>query len=273
MPNVPTTLGVWRMPAVMEKSASSAHPLASQTAQTLGSELAQERPRFSNGPDLLATLEAEIIPRLMMAHRGSRSACEQTRPPPTQDEIVQLAHIAACHDLTRALSFVETMCRDGLSLEVILLDLVAQSARLLGAQWQDDLRTFTEVCAGLGTLHQVLHVLGPSFAPALPHQGLVVLTVAPGEEHTLGVHLMGEFLRRDGWGVQVDSAMDRDDLLQVVSTQKVEMLGISVSNDFLLPKLPDLLSTARKVSKNPDMLIMLGGALDLRAFATPRWWA
>jgi pimeloyl-ACP methyl ester carboxylesterase len=129
MPNVLTTLGVWRMPAVMEKSASSAHPLASQTAQTLGSELAQERPRFSNGPDLLATLEAEIIPRLMMAHRGSRSACEQTRPPPTQDEIVQLAHIAACHDLTRALSFVETMCRDGLSLEVILLDLVAQSAR------------------------------------------------------------------------------------------------------------------------------------------------
>ena len=44
------------------------------------------------------------------------------------------------------------MNRQGLSLEVVMLDLVAPAARLLGEQWKEDLRGFTEVSAGLGML-------------------------------------------------------------------------------------------------------------------------
>jgi methanogenic corrinoid protein MtbC1 len=206
----------------------------------------------------------------MMAHRTdplSTGRCAETRLPPTADEVFEFARIAACHDLTGALGSVEVLCRQGLSLEQILLDLVAPAARLLGEQWQDDLRSFTEVSAGLGTLQQVVHILGPSFAPALPHRGLVVLVAAPGEQHTLGLYLVGEFLRRAGWGVQIIPTMTEPEILKLVSSERVEMLGISVSNEDLLGPLASLISAVRESSRNASLTVMLGGSLDLGDFA------
>ncbi len=221
-------------------------------------------------PDLLATIEAEIVPRLMLAHRvdpQAPAACADSRLPPTEEEVAEFARIAACHDLAGALASVETMCRAGLSLESVLLDLVAPAARLLGEHWKADLRTFTEVSAGLGTLQQVVHVLGPSFAPALPHRGLVVLVAAPGEKHTLGLYLAGEFLRRAGWGVQVDPSIPEADLVRLVAAERVEMVGITVSNSELLKPLASTIAAIRRASVNPNLTVMLGGSIELKEFA------
>lgn len=219
--------------------------------------------------DLLATIESEIIPRLMLAHRVDVRAapCSDSRLPPSDDEVYEFARIAACHDLPGALSFVEALCRQGLALESILIDLVAPAARLLGEQWKADLRSFTEVSAGLGTLQQVVHVLGPSFAPGLPHRGLVVLVVAPGEQHTLGLYVVGEFLRRAGWGVQVAPSMTAAELVKLVASERVEMLGISVSNTELLEPLADVIAAVKGASRNANLTIMLGGSLDLDEYA------
>jgi methanogenic corrinoid protein MtbC1 len=222
-------------------------------------------------PDLLATIESEIIPRLMLAHRVeplAQNVCADTRLPPTEEEIFEFARIAACHDLASALAYVESMSRQGLAIEAVLLDLVAPAARLLGEHWKADLRSFTEVSAGLGTLQQVVHVLGPSFAPVLPHRGLVVLAAAPGEQHTLGLYLVGEFMRRAGWGVQVAPTMSEADLVRVVSTERVEMLGFTVSNTQLLKPLAATIAAVRKNSRDPGLAIMLGGALDLAEFCS-----
>ena len=219
---------------------------------------------------LLKTIESEIVPRLMLALRdepSTVSACAESRLPPTAEEVAEFARIATCHDLAGALGFVETICRQGLSLESVLIDLIGPTARLLGQQWEDDHRSFSEVSAGLGTLQQVVHVLGPSFAPSLPHRGLVVLTAPPGEQHTLGLHLAGEFLRRAGWGVQINPNMTQDEVIQLVASERVVMLGITVSNDELLESLAALIAAARKASCNQNLAVMLGGPLDLREFA------
>ena len=179
----------------------------------------------------------------------------------------EFARIATCHDLTAALGFVESMCRQGLSLEAVLLELIGSTAQLLGEQWKTDLRSFTEVSAGLGTLQQVVHILGPSFAPMLPHRGLVVLVAAPGEQHTLGLYLVGEFLRRAGWGVQVTPTISEQELVALLASERVEMLGISVSNDELLEPLGRMIAAARRASRNPDMTVMLGGPLELGEYA------
>lgn len=221
-------------------------------------------------PHLLATIEAEIIPRLMLAHRvesASRILCAESRLPPTQDELIEFARIASCHDLPGALAFVESLCLQGLSLETVLLDLIGPTARLLGDQWLADQRSFTAVSAGLGTLQQVVHILGPSFAPAHSHRGLVVLLAAPGEQHTLGLYLIAEFLRRAGWGVQVTPEMSESELVQLVGTQRVEMVGITVSNGHLLKPLAALMDSARRASRNPSLKLAIGGSLQLEEFA------
>lgn len=220
--------------------------------------------------DVLAVIESEIIPRLRFAHRAdvlSPVLCSESRVPPTEAEVFEFARIAACHDLNKALAFVTELCRQGLSLEIVLLELVAASARLLGEHWLQDLRTFNEVTAGLGTLQQVVHILGPSFAPSLPDRGLVVLVPAPGEQHTLGLFLVAEFLRRAGWGVHVDPAMSEGELVELVRSRRVVMLGISVSTSNLKEPLARMIAAARKASLNPDLTVMLGGSADLAALA------
>ena len=55
--------------------------------------------------DLLATLESEIIPRLMLAHRAdpfSPTLCADSRLPPTDGEVFEFARIAALAPCTDA---------------------------------------------------------------------------------------------------------------------------------------------------------------------------
>lgn len=227
-------------------------------------------PTAEDRPALLRTIESEIIPRLMLAHRtvtASHPPCAPTRLPPSEQEVDEIAQRATCHDLSGALALVEKLCREGLSLEDVLLNLVAPAARLLGEQWLDDQRSFMEVWAGLGTLQQMLHVLSPSFAPNVPHRGLVVLIAAPGEQHTLGLYMVGEFLRRAGWGVLIEPAMSSADLVSLMASESVVMLGVTVSNADLLPTVSELLSAAREASCNPDLKVMLGGSIDLSSFS------
>lgn len=219
---------------------------------------------------LLQTIEQEIIPRLLFTHRTdahSPAPCADSRPPPSREELAEFAALAVHSELADVLLYVERLGRQGLSLESLLLHLIGPAARALGEQWQDDLLSFTEVTAGLGTLQQVVHALSPSFAPTPPHRGLVVLTAAPGEQHTLGLLLIGEFLRRAGWGVHTCPVLTEGELLALVSSQRLALLGITVSNDHLLKPLAALLARVRRASLDPELPILLGGALDLSDFA------
>ena len=220
--------------------------------------------------ELLAAIHEKIIPQLVLAHRAEpygADACESARPPPTEQEVAQFADLAVDEDLPLALAFVQAIASEGISLETVLLHLVAPAARLLGEQWQLDTRTFTEVTIGLGTLQQVVHILGPSYAPGIAHRGVVLLVAAPREQHTLGIYVLGEIFRRAGWGVQVAPNMTEDELVCVVQSEPVVMVGFSVSNQDLLAPLARLVDAVKKASFNRDIAVMMGGSLDLEAVA------
>ena len=68
--------------------------------------------------------------------------------------------------------------------------------------WEHDECSFTDVTIGVCRMHQVLLEYSRCFEPPDgPHsQGKNALIVpAPGEQHTFGLFLVVEFLRRDGW--------------------------------------------------------------------------
>lgn len=216
--------------------------------------------------DLLETIEAQIIPHLVLTHHRetegkgqSASLCADARPPPTELEVQQLAEIATQSDLTRALGMIEKMGADGLSLEIVLLQLVAPAARRLGDEWLTDERSFSEVTIGLSTLQQIVQILGPSFAPSAGARGEIVLVSPLSEQHTLGIYLLGEFLRREGWGVRVAPSLSETDLLSIVADEHIEMVGISVACEEALKDLERFVAVIRKVSLNRDVLVMVGG--------------
>jgi len=242
--------------------------------QALRRELAQSSDGQSPSPDptsdLVSTIEHQVIPRLVLAHASesyTTEECRDGRMPPTAEEIAHVADLSVAQDVEAILGQVELMSRAGLSLESLLLDLLSPAARLLGDQWLEDVRTFTEVTIGLGTLQRVVAVLGRGVEPPVSHRGLVILMAAPGEQHTLAVQLLGELLRKAGWGAHVDPALGPDELLDMVASQRVTMVGLSISNTRLVAPMRELIVEVKRQSINQDIAIMLGGAADMTDIA------
>jgi methanogenic corrinoid protein MtbC1 len=240
------------------------------TKQTERSTDVEVSPAAAAPGDLMRTIEREIIPRLVLAHRDETvsDTCVDSRPPPTANEIAAFAKLVITQGLGPALDTVDRLAHQGLALESILLDLVGKTARLLGEQWQEDTISFTDVTAGLGTLQQLVNVLGPSFAATTPHRGLVLLTSAPNEQHTLGLFLLGEFVRKAGWGVDVVPGMTGAEVGAYVARTEVDVIGFTVCREELLPTLARTIDVVRRESRNPEVDIMVGGRIDLTGFAS-----
>ena len=220
------------------------------------------------GDELMSTIEAQIIPRLMLAHRtgdeplNGTAPANDTRLPPTRTEIARCADLAVQQDTTALKGLFATLMDEGLTQESLLLHLIAPAAKLLGDQWLDDARSFVDVTVGLGTLQRSVTLLcRQSERPT--HRGLVVLLAVPGEQHTLGVHLVAEQLRREGWGAQVESGLDASALADLVASEHVEMVGLSVNHAELIATLPSLLETVREASLNRDLRVIVGGCEEL----------
>jgi methanogenic corrinoid protein MtbC1 len=236
----------------------------------LASSRGEEEPIVSRG-DLIATIHRKIVPHLIRSHtlRSSEGRASSSVPcaAPSAVEATECARLAVASDVAGILRFVEGLTARGMSLESVFLDVIGAASRQLGDAWGADHLGFTEVTVGLGALHQVVGILGPSFSPPASQRGFVVLVAVPGEQHTLGLLLLGEFLRRAGWGVHVAPTMTEGELLALVEAEKVDLVGITVSNAGLLKALGKLVGAVKKATRNPSMLVMLGGSLELSGVA------
>jgi methanogenic corrinoid protein MtbC1 len=215
---------------------------------------------------LARAIEAEIIPRLMLAHRTS-ARCDLGAAPadraPTPDDAAELARLSIAHDLTLARSFVESLRSDGVGLDDIVLHVLAPAARLLGDLWLRDLCRFTDVTVGLCRLQQLARDLGPDFerpASAMGGGPRIVLAPAPGEQHVFGLIVLEHFLRRDGWDVWAGSKNVDRRLASLLKREWIGAVGLTVSCEDLLEPLKRHVGELREASSNPDLIVLVGGA-------------
>jgi methanogenic corrinoid protein MtbC1 len=223
--------------------------------------------REASPSDLTQTIQQHIIPRLVMAHTaGAPAVCVDTRGPPTQAEISALARLATQQRLEDAVTMVVQLSREGLSIESLLLGLLAPTARALGEAWLNDELSFADVTVGLGTLHRVLMALRPPPRSLPTDAPLVVLALAPGEQHSLGLAVFSELLKPVGLSVVV--TQDYAEALDLVRQREAVALGFSVSSDRWLKPLRKVVGAAKRHSRNDDLLILIGGSYDATSFAS-----
>jgi hypothetical protein len=121
-------------------------------------ELDDARGRRSVSPHsavaLAHAIEREILPRLLVSHGRPQLACAPSRVP-VEAERTSLLERAAANDFDGAFDVVMTALDSGVSLDGVLLDLVAQAARTAGDQWLDDTRSFASTTVALGVLQVV----------------------------------------------------------------------------------------------------------------------
>ena len=216
---------------------------------------------------LARTIEQEIIPRLMLAHR---TAAEPLLRPAGQacavsfDDVKQFAKLVLSHDEDAAFAAVHSLRARQVSIDRIFLELLAPTARYLGELWDDDLCNFTDVTVGLGRLQRVLRELSPALGRSVEHpaQGRrVLLLPSPGEQHTFGLAMVAEFFRHAGWDVTGGAWTAGIDATALVSAEWFDVVGFSLGAELHLQALADCISAVRHAACNPRLKVLVGGPL------------
>ncbi len=216
---------------------------------------------------LARTIEQEIIPRLMLAHRTLAEPV--SRPvaigqPITLEDVKHFAKLVLSQDEDLAFGSIQAFRVRGVSVEKIYLDLLAPTARYLGDLWDEDLCSFTDVTVGLGRLQRVLRELSPAFGVSVGHpaQGRrILLLPSPGEQHTFGLVMVAEFFRRAGWDVTGGAWAAGADPAALVAAEWFDVVGFSLGSESHLDSLAASIRAVRHATCNHDIAVLVGGPL------------
>lgn len=156
----------------------------------------------------------------------------------------------------------------GAPIDYIVLDLIPSIARQLGKQWEDDSLSFADVSIGVNKLERVIHKLDYLFqANQLDRQQnkSIFISGFPGSQHSLGTLIFANFLIYSGWQVHRPNQVNMDSIVYGVSSKEIQAIAISVSTNEQLEKLPELINLLREKSKNPEIIVLIGGPLYNKA--------
>ncbi len=152
----------------------------------------------------------------------------------------------------------------GVDIEDVYLEGITPVARLLGQWWCDDVIDFASATLAFTRLRQLLFELSPLFLMDASEQARGLTCFMVGEfqaQHTMGMFMMSEFFRRNGWQVRCDECDSGDDLLRKMSSDWFDLMAISLSCERQVPLMRHLIPLIRKASPNPQLKIIAGGAL------------
>jgi MerR family transcriptional regulator, light-induced transcriptional regulator len=183
-------------------------------------------------------------------------------------EVRVLARLAVEADVTVVEAFVGNVMRRGVQVEQIYLQLLAPSIELLGELWEADELNFSLLTIACSRLQKVMFGL-----EELPDQrsevvttleqarGRIFLSSVPGSQHTLGVQMLSDIFRKNGWYVETSVAANQNDILKALDCAEYDVIGFSIGSAVLLPALASLISALRLSTANRATPLMVGGPL------------
>jgi MerR family transcriptional regulator, light-induced transcriptional regulator len=217
---------------------------------------------------LVRTIEGEIVPRLVLTRRMRRVpqvVPVQGNKLPDALDVSELVRLLLAHDVGVASAYVETVRQRGATLEMVCMNLLAPAARQLGVMWEQDECDFMQVTVGLCRLHQLLRELSPEFRTEEEEDSKgtrrVLLVPCPGDQHTFGISLVAQFLRRAGWDVWHEFPASSAEILEIVSNHWLTVVGLSVGTETHLDEVATTIREIRSMSRNRAVGVLVGGPL------------
>lgn len=281
----PTTVGACMTILQNGSSSGAAAEQDTGTGRAFGEERYGWRPDWSDndgktapegartgstsGSLLVRVIEGEIIPRLLLAHRGpptgppaSGFVAESSANTAYLGDIESFARLVLTSEPGEIVDRVQFLVDGGIKLERVYLELLAPVARLLGLYWLEDRCSFAEVTLGLSHLHQTVHLLGRRYRETLDPPAIArhaFFAPSPGEQHTFGLAIMEELFQAAGWQTASDHGATKGSIIRTVATDQLDLVGFSVGCANLVDPLVDLITQTRKVSRNREIVVMVGG--------------
>lgn len=165
---------------------------------------------------------------------------------------------------TMPLQVVQEWLQSGVDIDDVYLVGITQTAQLMGEWWCEDVLDFATATIAFYRLHQLLYELSSVFFEGsnTQAQGLTCCMVGEfGGQHTLGMFMLSEFFRRDGWRVRSPDCEDGRDLLRIVASDWFDVITLSISTDRQLGLFRRLIPLIRKQSANKSVRILAGGPM------------
>jgi len=217
----------------------------------------------------------QLIPRLLNSqHYNERLGTPEVSGANAAvlPEFTDFADACQKGDSLRVNHIVDALIAQGFAQDRIFLELITPAARHLGALWDSDLCSFTDVTCGLAILHHVVYRLGYEFREG-PHdkgaQTHVMMCCAPGSTHLLGATIVGDLFRREGASVVIEVSSTEQELVRAVAIEWFDVIGISVAIESQLLHLKSLIYELKKASGNPRVKVLLGGPIFMLVDAKP----
>ena len=214
---------------------------------------------------LAGLIESQIIPRLLVACRN-----QSIRPDDvTHDRICAsqaegFAAVVLRLEAHSLMEQVEGFIARGASVEAVLVDLLAPTARQIGIWWEEDTCDFVDVTMGLWRLQQIVYELSarlPGKAPVFGQSRKAIFSVFPGSSHSFGTVIVEECFRREGWQTTLLTTATDHQLINMVAEHHYDVIGLTITREDEMASAPSLIGRIRARSRNPMLGVIVGGRI------------
>lgn len=176
-------------------------------------------------------------------------------------DVARFVRLLRSTGVDAAPALIEVLLSRGIRRSQLYLDLLGPAARMVGDMWMDDECSFTDVTMVVGRLHNILHTLrGDERVPAaVQNTPSILLSVAPGEQHSLGIAIVDAVFQDAGWSTTLSHTNDAEVLLEQIFARPLDAVGLSLSNELLTDVLGATIMRIRAASANRDLVVLVGG--------------
>lgn len=206
-------------------------------------------------------LLSRVIPALLLMHRPK----PRQRDLATEGEgyVQEFCRHLLDAPYAQVNGYLDELAASGMSGERLLEDVLSPAARALGEAWEEDEVTFTDVTLAACTLHRLLRERKWSEEPvSLPFEegaGAFCIVTLAGDDHMLGALIVAEMFSLHGWCVDSLLAASHADVMTKLSTEHLDVLGVSMSLSHNLSEVARMIADFRVASLNPDLKVIVGG--------------
>jgi methanogenic corrinoid protein MtbC1 len=186
------------------------------------------------------------------------------REPELSVEARELLDLLRARKRREAAESVLALAESGLPLERVVEEVVLSAMGYFGYLWETGRITVADEHAATEICRYVLYRLFDSVEPAKSMGLKALASCVPGDEHELGVEIVGEYLRLKGWEVfTVGRSSPQEDILKALVEFRPHVAFFSAT---MIANLPAARALVAEVQKTlPGLGVVLGGAAAVAA--------
>ncbi len=160
-----------------------------------------------------------------------------------------------------AVTIATEALKSGVPITDVYTEVLQESQYQLGRLWESNKISVAEEHMATAITQFVMAQIYPLIESPTAVRGRMVITGIEGEMHQIGANMVADVLEVKGWDVRfLGTNMPHQGILKAVEEHDADVVGISATMLFNLPKVIQMIEQLRAKFGTDDLKILVGGA-------------